>query len=151
MMGSVIDKSAHHLLRVKLRAGYLGTDIADLEGGLDAGIASLIDLIRRKYSLSAADNSDKTRATTAALVDFGRLADHYAMDARSRMSFGQPIGLLRDDEDVYGLVKTANLAIDLVQLITDIPPLQPIGTSSFVLQLAGPKPTDKAGFGKMMG
>lgn len=147
MMGSVLDKAAHHELRVKLRAGYLGTDIADIESGLDSGIAALIGLIRSKY-LSP---SGEKLATGPIPVDFGRLADHYAMDARSKMSFGEPIGLMRDDEDVYGLVKTANMAIDIVQLVTDVPTLQPIATSAFVMNLVGPKPTDKAGFGKMMG
>lgn len=154
MMGSLLDKTAHHALRVKLRAGYLGTDIANLEAGLDAGIAELIGLIRRKYMLPARCTATGGEEATTAVpgpVDFGRLADHYAMEARSRMSFGNAIGLLRDDEDVYGLVKTANKAIDIVQLITDAPPLQAIATSAFVLNVVGPKPSDKAGFGKIMG
>ncbi|GJC90383.1 cytochrome P450 monooxygenase lolP1 [Colletotrichum liriopes] len=84
-------------------------------------------------------------------IDFGRLADYYAMDARSRMSFGHPLGLLQKDTDVFGLVRTSNLAIDVLQFFTDIPALQMIFTSDLVLRLFGPKPTDSSGFGKIMG
>ncbi|KAK2035877.1 benzoate 4-monooxygenase cytochrome P450 [Colletotrichum somersetense] len=147
MMGSVLDKSTHHGLRVKLSPGYMGKDIPGLEASIDTGIVDLCDLIRRKYTSKPAELS----AGQAASVDFGRLADIYAMDARSRMSFGQPIGLVEKDEDVYGLVKTSKLAIDFIQFLTDIPPLQAIAASDLMLGLLGPKPTDKSGFGKVMG
>jgi hypothetical protein len=150
MMGSVQDKSKHHSLRIKLRSGYLGRDILDFEASMDAGIEAFIGLIRQKYTLRQATGND-AEATTQSAVDFGRLADSYAMDARSRMSFGEPIGLLENDEDVYGLVKDANLAIDLIQIITDVPPLQIIAASNMFLMVFGPKPTDTKGFGKIMG
>lgn len=142
MMGSVLDKSAHHALRTKLSPGYLGKDIPGLEAGIDAGIADLIDLIRRKYI---------SRPSESKAVDFGRLSHLYGMDARSRMSFGRPLGLLERDDDVFGLVRMSNLAIDVLQFFTDIPPLQKIFTSDLVLGLLGPKPTDSSGFGKIMG
>ncbi|KAF9873259.1 cytochrome p450 [Colletotrichum karsti] len=73
------------------------------------------------------------------------------MDARSTMSFGQPLGLLQKDEDIFGLIKMSNLAIDYIQFFTDIPTLQFISNSDTILRLLGPKPTDKSGFGKIMG
>ncbi|KAF6800372.1 cytochrome p450 [Colletotrichum sojae] len=142
MMGSVLDKSAHHALRTKLSPGYLGKDIPGLEAGIDAGIADLVDLIRRKYI---------SRPAESRVVDFGRLSHLYGLDARSRMSFGRPLGLLEKDEDVFGLVMVSNLAIDILQFFTDIPPLQKIFTSDLVLGLFGPKPTHSSGFGKIMG
>ncbi|KAJ0270440.1 hypothetical protein COL940_011674 [Colletotrichum noveboracense] len=159
MMGSVLDKSAHHSLRTKLSPGYVGKDIPGLEASIDSGIAELVDLIRLKYtSRSKAANIPETgekdqvsKPSDSESVDFGRLADYYAMDARSRMSFGRPIGLLQRDTDVFGLIRTSNIAIDVLQFFTDIPALQMIFTSDLVLRLLGPKPTDSSGFGKIMG
>ncbi|EFQ36553.1 benzoate 4-monooxygenase cytochrome P450 [Colletotrichum graminicola M1.001] len=144
MMGSVLDKSVHHSLRTKLSPGYLGKDIPGLEASIDAGIAELVDLIRQKHTQVSGTPDSRP-------VDFGRLADLYAMDARSRMSFGRAIGLLQKDTDIFGLIRTSNLAIDVLQFFTDIPALQMIFTSNFVLGLLGPKPTDVSGFGKIMG
>ncbi|KZL80571.1 cytochrome p450 [Colletotrichum incanum] len=159
MMGSVLDKSVHHSLRTKLSPGYLGKDIPGLEASIDSGITELVDLIRRKYSsspktttgLPAGGRNQVSGIPNSRPVDFGRLADFYAMDARSRMSFGRAIGLLQKDTDVFGLIRTSNLAIDVLQFFTDIPTLQMIFTSNFVLGLCGPKPTDVSGFGKIMG
>ncbi|KAE9570781.1 Cytochrome P450 monooxygenase lolP1 [Colletotrichum fructicola] len=159
MMGSVLDKSAHHSLRTRLSPGYVGKDIPGLEASIDSGIAELVDLIRLKYtSRSKAANIPETgekdqvsKPSDSESVDFGRLADYYAMDARSRMSFGRPIGLLQKDTDVFGLIRTSNIAIDVLQFFTDIPALQMIFTSDLVLRLLGPKPTDSSGFGKIMG
>lgn len=146
MMGSVLDKSAHHSLRTKLSPGYVGKDIPGLEASIDSGIAELVDLIRLKYtSRSKAANIPETgekdqvsKPSDSESVDFGRLADYYAMDARSRMSFGRPIGLLQKDTDVFGLIRTSNIAIDVLQFFTDIPALQMIFTSDLVLRLLGP-------------
>ncbi|CCF33857.1 benzoate 4-monooxygenase cytochrome P450 [Colletotrichum higginsianum] len=159
MMGSVLDKSVHHSLRTKLSPGYLGKDIPGLEASIDEGIAELVDLIRRKYTsrpkttaaLPASGVDQVLGLPDSRPVDFGRLADNYAMDARSRMSFGRPIGLQEKDTDVFGLVKMSNVAIDVLQFFTDIPALQMIFTSNLVLGLFGPKPTDLSGFGKIMG
>ncbi|KAI8315062.1 hypothetical protein K4K61_003022 [Colletotrichum sp. SAR11_59] len=159
MMGSVLDKSAHHSLRTKLSPGYVGKDIPGLEASIDSGIAELVDLIRLKYTSRSkiatipetGEKDQVPKPSDSESVDFGRLADYYAMDARSRMSFGRPIGLLQKDTDVFGLIKTSNIAIDVLQFFTDIPALQMIFTSDLVLRLLGPKPTDSSGFGKIMG
>ncbi|KAK1623376.1 cytochrome P450 [Colletotrichum phormii] len=155
MMGSVLDKSVHHALKTKLQPGYLGKDIAGLDASIDSGIADLVSLIRKSYATKhhpqGPGDADTPRLSEQTPVDFGRLAHYYAMDARSRMSFGQPLGLLRKDSDVFGLVAMSNLAIDVLQFFTDIPPLQRIFTSDLSLRLLGPKPTDKNGFGKIVG
>ncbi|KAK1531941.1 benzoate 4-monooxygenase cytochrome P450 [Colletotrichum paranaense] len=159
MMGSVLNKSAHHSLRTKLSPGYVGKDIPGLEASINSGIADLVNLIRLKYTsrskiANISEISGKNRASKSSdseTVDFGRLADYYAMDARSRMSFGRPIGLLEKDTDVFSLVRTSNIAIDVLQFFTDIPALQMIFTSDLVLRFLGPKPTDSSGFGKIMG
>lgn len=59
--------------------------------------------------------------------------------------------MLERNQDVHGIISTVKLALNLIQLFTDIPCLQQIFLSNFVLTLFGPKPTDSFGVGKLMG
>lgn len=142
MMGSVLDKAGHHSLRTKMVAGYSGKDDPNLGACLDSQIAALIKRIQISYL---------STPSTKVPVDFGKLADYYAHDARGRMSFGKPLGMLEKNADVHGIIATVKIALNLIQIFTDIPPLQKIFLSNFVLKLVGPKPTDNWGVGKLMG
>ncbi|KUI55605.1 Pisatin demethylase [Cytospora mali] len=141
MMGSVMDKSAHMAIRSKLAAGYTGKDNPGLEAGIDSTIQTLVELIRREY----------LSEETVEPVDFGRLADFYAHDSKSMLAFGKPIGLLKNNNDVRGIIAIVKLALEWIQVFTDIPPLQKIFLSDVVLKLFGPKPTDSWGVGYLMG
>lgn len=59
--------------------------------------------------------------------------------------------MLDRNEDVHGIVATVKLALEVIQVFTDIPPLQKIFLSDIMLRLFGPKPTDSFGVGKLMG
>lgn len=147
MMGSVMDKAAHMALRTKLAAGYTGKDNPHLEADMNAQVHALVRLLQRKY-LTTTTPSSSAQVTP---VDFGRLADFYAHDAKSMLAFGRPLGMLDQDQDVHGIVTIAKLALDWIQVFTDIPPLRKIFLSNTVLKLLGPKPTDSFGVGKLMG
>lgn len=138
-----MSKSAHMSLRTKLSGGYTGKDIHDLESHLDVPIQTLINLIQRKYL-------SQSPAQTIPL-DFGRLADFYGHDAKSMLAFGKPLGMLEKDQDLHGLISIVKLALNWIQVFTDIPPLRRIFLSNTVLKLLGPKPTDSFGVGKLMG
>jgi hypothetical protein len=141
MMGSIMGKHAHMSLRSKLAAGYMGRDIPSLESDLDSQVQALVSLIKREYLSDGSANP----------VDFGRLADFYAHDAKSKLAFGKPLGLLETNKDVRGIVAIVKLALDWIQVFTDIPPLQKIFFSSVLLKLVGPRPTDSWGVGYLMG
>lgn len=141
MMGSIMDKHAHMSLRGKLAAGYMGKDNPGLESDIDSQVQSLVSLIKREYL------SDKS----AKPVDFGRLADFYAHDSKSKLAFGKPLGLLENNKDVRGIIAIVKLALEWIQVFTDIPPLHKIFLSNTVLKLLGPKPTDSWGVGYLMG
>lgn len=154
MMGSVTDKRAHAALRAKTAAGYAGRDNPALEADLDAQIGSLVALLRREYLTTrpSAEEEQHEEAKKQVLpVDFGRLADFYAHDARAQLAFGRPLGMLEQNRDVYGIVHIAKLALEWIQVFTDIPPLQRVFLSRPVLRALGPKPTDDFGVGKLMG
>lgn len=59
--------------------------------------------------------------------------------------------MLERNEDVHGIIAIVKLALDLIQIFTDIPLLQNIFLSDTMLRLFGPKPTDSFGVGKLMG
>ncbi|CAN8097647.1 unnamed protein product [Discula destructiva] len=130
-------------LRTKVAAGYHGKDNPNLEQDMDTQIQALISLIQREYLTHP--------SATVIPVDFGRLADLYAHDSRSVMSYGKPLGMMKRNEDVHGIIATAHLAVDVIQVFTDIPPLAKIFLSSSMLRLFGPKPSDEHGVGKLMG
>lgn len=143
MMGSVMNKSAHMSLRTKLAAGYTGKDNPHLESHMDYQVQALVDLIQRRYLTHP--------STQVTPVDFGRLADFYAHDSKSMLAFGRPLGMLEQDQDVHGIVTISKLAVNWIQVFTDIPPLHRIFLHNSVLKLLGPKPTDSFGVGKLMG
>lgn len=145
MMGSVLSKSAHQDLRAKLSAGYAGKDNAALEADMDADVAALV---RRVETMLSGTGDDDAGATG---VDVGTLADWYAHDAKARLALGRPLGMLAQGRDVHGLVATTRRALRWVQVFTDVPPLRRLFLSATVLKLLGPKPTDAAGVGKLMG
>lgn len=152
MMGSVRDKAAHGRLRARLAAGYTGRDNPHLAAEIRSQVQALVELIQRRYL-----TPDPSTAAAAAAegviipVHFGRLADFYAHDAKSMLAFGRPLGMLAQDRDVHGIVAIVKLALDWIQIFTDIPPLRTIFLSNTVLQWLGPKPTDRFGVGKLMG
>lgn len=141
MMGSIMDKQAHMSLRSKVAAGYMGKDNPRLESDINSQVQSLVSLIKREY---LSDESVKP-------VDFGRLADFYAHDSKSKLAFGKPLGLLETNKDVRGIIAIVKLALEWIQVFTDIPPLQKIFLSNTILKLLGPKPTDSWGVGYLMG
>lgn len=143
MMGSVMDKGVHASLRTKMTAGYTGRDNPNLEQDMDSQIQALVGLIEREYLTYP---SSETKP-----VDFGRLADFYAHDSRSKLAFGKPLGMLEQNRDMHGVVAIAKFALRWIQVFTDIPPLHKIVLSSVVLKLFGPKPTHSFGVGKLMG
>lgn len=143
MMGSVLDKGTHASLRAKMAPGYTGKDNPNLEADLDSQIEALVRLIRRKYLTHAGSTSNP--------VDFGQLADFYAHDSRSKLAFGRPLGMLEKNQDVHGIITVVKLALEWIQVFTDIPPLQKIFLSDTVLRWFGPKATDTFGVGKLMG
>lgn len=138
-----MDKGTHASLRTKMATGYTGKDNPNLEEDLNSQIQALVRLIEREY---LTDPASKTVP-----VNFGQLADFYAHDSRSKLAFGKPLGMLEQNKDVHGIIGIVKLALEWIQVFTDVPPLQKVFLSNAVLKLFGPKPTDEFGVGKLMG
>ena len=122
MMGSVTDSATHAAIKSKTAPGYRGADIPRFEESLGEGIKAFFALIRRKYLSDDTEYHsfvvEKNHKASVTEVDLGRLLQLYAMDARSLMSFNEPVGALEHDEDIFSLVKTATIALSIIQLFT---------------------------------
>lgn len=58
---------------------------------------------------------------------------------------------MEHNKDVYGIIATVKIALNIIQVFTDIPPLQRIFLSRTALKLFGPKPSDTYGVGRLLG
>jgi hypothetical protein len=141
-MFSTTDTVLHDDLKAKTAAGYAGREVPTLERDVDTQIAALKRLLREKYL----STPGKTRE-----VDLGRVVALFALDAITRIAFGQEFGGLAADADTHGYVKTIENVASTVSIAAEVPFLRRILFSDAMLRLVGPKTSDETGVGKMMG
>ena len=98
----------------------------------------LIDLIRRDYVA-------KSKA-----LDFAKLAGYFTLDVLTQIAFGQAIGFLVKDEDLYDYHRSSTAFYPIMELSSNHPTILAI-LNSRIMSGAAPKPTDKIGFGAIVG
>ncbi|KAJ9606749.1 hypothetical protein H2200_008758 [Cladophialophora chaetospira] len=135
---SMADEKAHAELRTKVMPGYSGKEVPNLEADVDARVVELIDLIRRDYV-------QKNQA-----MDFAKLAGYFTLDVLTQIAFGQALGFLIKNEDLYDYHKSSSAFYPVMELSSNHPTILAI-LKSRVMQGAAPKPTDKIGFGAIVG
>ncbi|KAK4183986.1 Pisatin demethylase [Podospora australis] len=138
---SMRDDVAHTALRNKMVAGYSGKENLSMETTIETEIARLIDLIERKYI---------STSTTYRPMDFGQKAQYFTLDVISDLAFGQPLGYLEKDDDVYDYIKITTASIPAMLTLGCVPTLANLLQSRF-LRFLLPKETDKIGFGAFIG
>ncbi|KAK4186247.1 cytochrome P450 [Podospora australis] len=142
-MGSLLDVAEHDRIKAKTASGYNGRENgADMEPAIDEQIGALVDLIRRKY-ISKSDQQTP--------VDISQLFRYFTMDVITRLGYSKSFGHLAEGTDVYGWCANVDGALTLMSCILDFPLLRDILFSKNGLALVGPKPTDKAGLGRVLG
>ncbi len=141
-MGSTIDTKAHDLIKAKVASGYSGRENPDLEVAIDSQVCRLVDLIRRKH-ISTGDDLHS--------VDFCLLSRYFTLDVITRLGYGNAFGYLDEGVDLYEWVWHVDHVVTVMTLTLDIPWIRHVFYSSLGLRLFGPKPTDKRGFGRVMG
>ncbi len=156
---SMSDEKAHAELRAKLMPGvrqdsctdsfahpvnadvgeqYTGNEVPTLERDIDARVVELLDLIQRAYV-------DKNEA-----MDFAVLAGYFTLDILTQIAFGQALGFLIKNEDLYDYHKSSSQFYPIMELSSNHPMILSI-LRSRIMQGAAPKPTDKIGFGAIVG
>ncbi|KIW24422.1 uncharacterized protein PV07_10136 [Cladophialophora immunda] len=135
---SMADEKAHTDLRTKLMPGYTGKEVPRLEADIDARVLELLDLIRRDYV-------EKNQA-----MDFAKLAGYFTLDILTQIAFGQAIGFLIKNEDLYDYHKSSAAFYPIMEMSSNHPTILAF-LNSRLMQGAAPKPTDKIGFGAIVG
>jgi hypothetical protein len=129
-------------MKAKVAAAYSGRDTPGLESNVDDQLRSLIDLIRSKYISSPGEVRN---------FSLGRLPGLFTLDVISKVSLGDEFGCVRCDADIHGFYSTLRVHIPFMSLTIDVPWLRNFFYSDIFLKLMGPKETDTAGIGKLMG
>lgn len=130
---STRNEKLHAELKAKEAPGYNGRDIATLESDIDARIGDLIYLIRNTYN--------------GVSMDFANLARFFTLDVLSTVAFGSPFGFMAANEDLWGYNKLNASFMILLGLQANHTSIYRFFSQPWVLALAAPKVTDKAGIG----
>ncbi|PKS05393.1 hypothetical protein jhhlp_008768 [Lomentospora prolificans] len=138
---SKLDTHAHDQLKAQLSFGYAGKENPSLAEGIDSQIEALVDLIRRKYISKDADTKP---------LDLATVIQYFTLDALTKVAYGYAFGYSATDSDVHDYIKETEKVVPMIRLAAEIPWAGKILTSPTFLKLAGPKTTDKKGFGKML-
>lgn len=112
-----------------------------METTIETRIAKLIELIETKYL----STSKQYRP-----MDFARKTQYFTLDVISDLAFGQPLGYLEQDGDVYDYIKITGASIPAMMFLSNMPALANLMQSPLLRWLL-PKETDKLGFGAFIG
>jgi hypothetical protein len=135
------DTTKHDTRKAKLAAGYAGKGAVNLEAKVDSQLAVLINLFKTKYLKKGGPH----------IVDFGRLIRYFQVDIVTLAGSGEPWGDLATETDQFDFISIADSFVPFLHSFMMIPFLRDFFASTFFLQLAGPKHTDKNGMGKFLG
>ena len=112
-----------------------------MEGSIEAQIARLIELIETKYLSTSQDFRP---------MDWGIKAQYFTLDVISDLAWGQPMGFLEQDADVYDYIKITTASVRVMMVVSAYPTLARALQSRFLRSIL-PKETDKVGFGPLIG
>jgi hypothetical protein len=139
---SVRDDVHHSELRKKMASGYSGRDVEGLENYVHDSIRELLDLIERKYVSTAIEYRP---------MDFGVVASYFTLDVITAIAFGEAWGDLRSGNDQHDWLKQLRMLMPGLTAMMLLPGVYSFLDNTGLLRLLGPKPTDKSGFGKILG
>ncbi|KIV98397.1 uncharacterized protein PV09_09770 [Verruconis gallopava] len=131
------DDKLHSELRSKLSAGYSGREVDELESKIDENILKFVNLI-------------KTYADSELPMDMGRKVAFFSLDTISHLAFGEPLGDLSSDSDVYGYIDELEKSLPFIILTTAIPWIMTLMKLPFFSSLT-PNARDTKGLGKAVG
>ncbi|KAH8892948.1 cytochrome P450 [Thozetella sp. PMI_491] len=132
------DTAKHDARKSKLTSGYSGKGKMNMEQDVDSQLEILVDVLRRKYMGRKP-------------MDFGRIARYFTVDVTTLVGMGKPWGDLATETDVFQFIETSDAFVPFMHTISMISPLGRFFSSSPMLKLIGPKPTDPSGLGKFLG
>lgn len=144
-MFNTLDTATHDRIKAQTAAGYAGKDNPNLEEEIDSVVAEVVSKLRTKYAAKTPQERGKMP-----MVDLARMAQFFTLDSICKVAFGYEFGHVREERDIYGHIEMFDEVSAPVVLVSGIPLLRAIMASDLVLKLAGPKPGDKKGLGRIM-
>lgn len=120
---------------------YSGRERPSFEPVVDRHVARLVELIRRKYISTPSDFRP---------VEFSHRSQYFALDVVSDLGFGEAIGFLANDKDMFKFVETNDTFFPVLAVILNMPWLSRI-MRTWPLSKAMPKEGDEYGLGPLMG
>ncbi|KAL2166987.1 hypothetical protein VTG60DRAFT_1881 [Thermothelomyces hinnuleus] len=119
--------------RMSFRPTYSGKENLSMEGSIETQIARLIELIETKY-LSTKE--------VYRPMDWGVKALYFTLDVIGDLAWGQPMGFLEQDADVFDYIKITTTSATAMMVVATYPALARI-LQSRILRSFLPKETDK--------
>lgn len=137
---SMRDDKLRKDLRARMTPGYAGRDGAAFEPKVDKHVAEFVHLLERKYI---------STPTEFRPVEFSHRAQYFALDVISDIAFGEALGFLPNDKDMYDYVQTNDTIFPVVAVLLNMPWLNG-WLKSWPLSMAMPKEGDESGLGRLM-
>ncbi|KAK1977679.1 cytochrome P450 [Colletotrichum cereale] len=138
---SLRDDQERKELKAKLSPGYAGRENGGFEPGVDRIVAQFIKLIKSKYI---------STSTNFRPIEFSHKSQYFALDVVSDLSFGEALGFLAKDEDLFGYVETNDYIFPVLAVMLNTPWLG-IVMQQWPLNKLLPFESEWFGFGRLMG
>ena len=120
---------------------YSGKEGAGFEPVVDRHVTEFVDLIERKYLSTPSEFRP---------IEFSHRSQYFALDVISDVGFGEAIGFLANDKDMYKYVETNDAFFPVLAIILNMPWLSRV-MRTWPLSKAMPKVGDEYGLGPLMG
>lgn len=103
-------------------------------------VAQFVDLVESKYVSTVTDYRP---------VEFSHKSQYFALDVIGQLAFGEALGFLANDEDLWGYVSTNDQVFPALALMLNIPHVG-IMMQRWPFSKLLPFSSDEYGFGKLM-
>lgn len=120
---------------------YSGRENHELEGSIDRCVSQFINLLRSKYV------STEGRVIP---VDMSDKIQYFTLDVISTVAYGKAFGMLKNDEDVGSYIQLTNEGLTAFKIVLAFG-LHWLLHAPIIGKALAPSPSDKSGFGRMMG
>ena len=135
-VGNAIDNKTHRRLRARVSPAYATASTESHEHVVSAYIEKLIGLIERRYI----STRDEFRP-----CDLANISQYFTQDVITMLGFGEAVGNLDADKDVFGMMKIGQLLIPPMHVVAYFPLVRNL----LSLNLS-PKPSNRNAMGRFI-
>ncbi|KAK1634586.1 cytochrome P450 monooxygenase [Colletotrichum phormii] len=134
-----LDWREHARKRKRVASSFLLSNLVKLEGQVDARVQEWTAALATRFAHSGAS------------MDFASWSQWFAYDTICQLSFGEPLGFVREARDVSNLIKNFHDMAPFAAVVGALPWLcAPFLHSPITKWLFMPRPGDSSGTGKIM-